>query len=386
MSDVLSGLSVAESASADVNTDAGFMAAVAKQAGVAVPEGELERIESRSTSVANGLTTEESVRDRDDRGRFTAAAVEDEGAAPTSDQDVADPELAAYLNRHGGDPNAALAAAVKEAREAQSLIGRQGNELGDIRRREQEYAERLARLEGAVAAQPRTPTPLPLTSSQDVEAVEQYVAEHGGYATMAYLHSPEINRPDLVPAALAAWGVDDAVSAAGWNARYQANLVIEEERARQAVSAPAPAPAVQADGASNLASSLDAVKASMPAAEWSLVRERLSPLLAEDGTPEAIKIAVVSPDRATQIEGVKALVAIARGRAIAEATATATSGRAGEVRQAKLAAGVATGSLRPVPEPAANTGTSRADAIASFHRTLMSTETTSVADGLTYGK
>ena len=56
-----------------------------------------------------------------------------------------DPKAQAYLEKYGGDPEKALAAAV----EAQELIGRQGGELGELRKTLETLNERLA--------QPETP-------------------------------------------------------------------------------------------------------------------------------------------------------------------------------------------------------------------------------------
>lgn len=386
MADVQSGLSGDDFT--DVNSDAGFMAAVAKSAGVEVAEGQLEQIESRSTSVADGLTEtiEESVRARDEKGRFTPEAppAAAEGEAPSGAQGVGlDPEISNYVTRHGGDANAALAAALKEAREAQSLIGRQGNDLGAERRARQELAEKVARLEGAVMAQ-RPPERLPIVNTDEIEAVETMVAERGGHVAMQYILGDNVNRPDLIDHVLKAWELDEPVAAAGWNARYQTHLAHAELRESQAETAPV---AVAADNAvADLAQSLDMVKASMPVGEWELVRERLTPLLDDPDTPAVIKTAVVSPDADTQVQGLTGLVKIAKARAIAEVADRAAAEHAEKSRQAKLSAGVATGSLRPVPEPAAEGGAqTREQAVAAFRNALLSTETTSVRDGLTFG-
>lgn len=388
MADVQSGLSGDDFT--DVNSDAGFMAAVAKSAGVEVAEGQLEQIESRSTSVADGLTTEESARPRDEQGRFipTAPPVADEGAAPASgdDQGVGlDPEISDYVTRHGGDANAALAAALKEAREAQSLIGRQGNDLGAERQARQELAEKVARLEGAVMAQ-RQPDRLPLVNTDEIEAVQTMVAERGGHAAMQYILGDGVNRPDLIDHVLKAWELDEPVAAAGWNARYQTHLAHAELQAAEPAAAVATAAAADHSAVADLAHSLDTVKASMPAGEWELVRERLTPLLDDPTTPEVIKTAVVSPDADTQVQGLTGLVKIAKARAISEVADKAAAEHAEKSRQAKLSAGVATGSLRPVLEPAAEGGAqTREQAMVAFRDALLSTETTSVRDGLTFG-
>lgn len=72
-----------------------------------------------------------------------------EPAAP-AELDTSDPQIAALLEKYGGDPNKALAALAG----AQELIGRQGNELGELRRL---VEERVGSLEETVraAAQPQ---------------------------------------------------------------------------------------------------------------------------------------------------------------------------------------------------------------------------------------
>lgn len=65
---------------------------------------------------------------------------------PPSETAPDDPEIAAYLEKYGGDPNKALKAAV----EAQKLIGKQGSELGEYRR---EFEERIAEVQRQAAEQ-----------------------------------------------------------------------------------------------------------------------------------------------------------------------------------------------------------------------------------------
>lgn len=388
MPEINEGLTTGDDGAIDPNSNAGFMAAVARQVGADVDAGELERIESRNTRIADGLTFEGSDQPRDEKGRFAPAApssVEETAAPTTSDQGAADPDLAAYLDRTGGDPMAALAAAVREAKEAQSLIGRQGNDLGEERRARQELAERLARLEGRMEAQPQQR--LPIASAEDVSAAQEYVALHGGNAAMRYILSDQINRPDLIEHVLEAWKSEDPVEAAGWNARYQTNLAIQEAEARRQQEQPAPAAQQQADPSRALLDTLEQVKSTIPANEWLAVREHLAPLLDDPATPDAVKNAVVSDDGDIRTEGVTALVKLARRRVIAAAVDGEQQQHTDRTRQAKAAAGLATGSLRPVQESAGKTEEqTREERISAFHQRLLGTETTSVRDGLTYGK
>lgn len=78
------------------------------------------------------------------------AAVEtlpaEEPAEPAVAADGEDPEVAALLEKYGGDQQKALRAAV----DAQKLIGKQGNELGEYRR---EFEERIADVQVQAQAQ-----------------------------------------------------------------------------------------------------------------------------------------------------------------------------------------------------------------------------------------
>lgn len=100
--------------------------------------------------------------------------------------DVDDPEVQAYLEKFGGDPAKALKAAVN----AQALLGRQGQELGELRRIVEE----------------RLPEPEPAPQPQyDQDALEVWFAEHPTQipelAARAYLEGNE----QVLNTAIAAW-------------------------------------------------------------------------------------------------------------------------------------------------------------------------------------
>lgn len=70
----------------------------------------------------------------------TAAVEPETPVKPPSEAATDDPDVAAVLQKYGGDPNKALRALV----DAQSLIGRQGQELGDLRR---EFEQQIAAIQ-----------------------------------------------------------------------------------------------------------------------------------------------------------------------------------------------------------------------------------------------
>lgn len=368
----------------DVNTDAGFHAAVTSAAGIEVSPEQIERIEGADTSVAGGLTThEESAQtdqNRDEQGRFAPAAPQPEpveGVAPEGDQ--VDPEIAALLERHGGDAVAALADLRTQAAEAQSLIGRHSGEVGELR-------EQVARLEGRMEAQAQTPASQPVQLSQvSQDELESSVDRYGGRQTVIGLIQAGYD-DGVIERAFATWAEFD-------DSPYEALAARQDYRL--AVSAPQAAPAAeqttdpnqqwvaqkrqQEQLQENMNAALGAVQTSL-GADWEVVKPHLSEALGE--APELVQRAVTSDDPATQKQGVEALVTLARGRAIAAATAQVNEERAAQVRGTKQAAQVATGSLRPAQERKPEGEETREDRIARFHKALLSAESTSVHDNL----
>lgn len=375
----------------DVNSDSGFNRALAQAAGSTVSEERLAELDESDTSVASGLTTEESAQDRprDEQGRFAPAAQPDteeetEGAAPEQEEQT-DPELASLLERHEGDVNAALAAALQERREAQSLIGRQGNELGQERQARQELAERLARLEGRLEAQPQAAAPQ-IVDERTAEYIDNLIADKGGHAALQWAIGQQ--NPQLIEATIDSWLLEDPAEATPVKVRYEVNKALyERDREQGQQDKPQDDQFVeQLRAERQMHSAMETVSKSMNEAEWGVIREHLVPTLEDEKTPDLIKNAVVSQDQDTQVQGINALVQLARGRVVAAATSQATQTRQAEVKAQKQAAQVATGSQRPVAQRQPGDEMSTEERIKRFHDLLMSTETTSVSDGLTYAR
>lgn len=383
----------------NVNTDAGFLAALAEQAGTTVPEETLDRVQESDRTVNGGLTEESAqTPNRDDIGRFakseTAAepGKEAEGAAPAEakpagQEEQTDPELQALLERHGGDASAALADALRQNKEAQSLVGRHANEVGELRAAQAKLEGRLEELSRQKATP--EPAPVPITAA-DIQNLEQKTLDHGGQQMMNWVVN---NRPDMIEQAIDVWAQDDPVAAGRFAVRYEMNLAASQQTrtAETTTAQPNETLALMARER-ELGASLAEVKTAMSqtpegVARWDTVKDHLVPALADDSTPSIIKNAVVSEDAATRLQGISALVSLAEGRAIREATARATEEQAATTAAAKANARVATSGSRPVEarQPAEEeTPEDRAARLERFHQALMKTETTSVRDGLVY--
>src|SRR5215831_11787277 len=105
----------------DVNSQTGFEAALAARGlgpmAPLEPEGEAG---DRFVPAALDLPGDEPPE---------AAAPPDEGGEVEPTEPEQDPAVTAFLAQHDDDPQAALTALLQERENAQSLIGRQGNEL-----------------------------------------------------------------------------------------------------------------------------------------------------------------------------------------------------------------------------------------------------------------
>jgi hypothetical protein len=88
---------------------------------------EPETTEETDTSETEPETEE---RERDEQGRFVAKKAEAEKEAEELDTSDLDDDVKAYLAKYGGD----LKAALRGAAEAQSLIGKHGLEIGELRK------------------------------------------------------------------------------------------------------------------------------------------------------------------------------------------------------------------------------------------------------------
>lgn len=382
MSDVADGL-------VDPNED--FEGALAGAAGIELPE---ERVGGdEDTSVAAGLTGLTEGQPRDEGGRFTPAAPAsaeetpaagpEEGQPAAEEEAAANPALAALLEQHGGNPEAALEALVQERENAQSLIGRQGSQLGELR-------SELDQLKGYVEAlgnQPTQTPDLPLVNDDIVEGLETLHEQRGARGMMEWVIE---NRPELIETAEQVWAAEDPVTAAGFRARREAFQVLGSQEQAPATQ-PQYDPVIESMRQERaLGNTIDQARADLGISEqdWPAVRDHITAAFEDENTSSLIKKAVVSPDPGQQLEGMKNLMQVARARAAAAATADATSQASAAAAQAaadrKKAATVVTSALRPAgaAQPAQGEQTSE-ERKSAFKQALLATEVTSVADGLT---
>ena len=139
----------------DVNTDEGFNQALAAQTGRELSSEQLETLQGSDRSVSSGLEipSESTQQPRDEQGRFAPAAPPEpevvEGAAPEAAPAQDDPFSSIY-EKLSPEEQQEIERVRQEAANAQSLIGKQGNEVGELR-------EKLARIEGRLEATPPVP-------------------------------------------------------------------------------------------------------------------------------------------------------------------------------------------------------------------------------------
>jgi hypothetical protein len=395
MPDVQEGLT-------DVDSDAGFLAALAGAAGVEVSEERLAAAESEDRSVSAGLTDgltsdEKNDQPRDEKGQFASsepvAPESSEGepeAEPVQGQPVEgepelDPAVTRLLEQNGGDAAKALAALAAEHANAQSFIGKQSQEVRDAR-------ERLARMEGQLETlmeSGSSPSELPLLGADD-QTVEQLEGLYERFGARGMMERVIEARPELIDTAIEVWHADDPLAAQRFAVRYDSALA-EGTRATQAAE-PAVDPVM--DGIRQqavFAQAVDSARASLsiPETEWSAIRDQVIPAFEDPSTSPLIKNAVVSDDPATRQQGMEALLQAARTRAIsavsAEATAQAAAAAATAAAERKQAATVTTGSLRPAERQPGEEMTTE-ERTKKFHESLLGTETTSVEEGLRQGR
>jgi hypothetical protein len=408
MPEVTSGLTYGDATPEfDVNTDAGFNASLAATAAVQSgeePDAEklseaLEGLRQGDRSVERGLEESPQGQPRDERGRFTEPAaptepeVPKEGAAPQTDEGGEQDPLESFLSRYAGNRENAeevARAAAKEAEEAQSLLGRQGNEVGDLRKQNQDLIERLARLEGRLEAQPQqqpAPQPqVPVTYEQLDEMIAGPDGDGAG-GQQAWIWAAN-NRPDLLGDVLEIWKDYDAYNAAVTRVRYEQNLArLQEERA-QPKEEPKPDPLLaELHQQRSLEGAVESVRSRMNEGDWNLIKEHLIPVLTAEETPVLIKNMIASTDQATQEQGISVLVELAKGRVVA--SALARDERKAEVNEVKKKTAIATGSQRPAGSSGSSTANvsdlSKEERHQEFVRRIFEAPTKSVQEGLTYG-
>lgn len=387
MANVMEGLAQAPPEE-NVNSEAGFEAALARKAGTT------DALEGRETTnvgttIADGLTVgtdddplaalraryEEQAGDTPNADEEETPDEEDTEEAQTSD---VDPNITALLAKHGGDPVAALAELNDRFTNAQSVIGRQGNELGQVR---QEIAELRGELRGVTssisssAAQVTTDDISEMISSRGGANVAMWAIQNGDDA--------------LVEATIREWAKQNELEG---ESTFEP-LAFRQDWLAFKASQNAPKPtedaptrdpyAARLEQQEQMSGALGVLQAQSP--DWETFAPHL--MTALENSPKAVLEMITSQDPQVQLDGMS-LVAdrarvIAASKAVATTTATEEASRAAAER--KRAATVASGSLRPVEERQTEEQSSE-QRVAAFKAALLATETTSVRDGLTFGK
>lgn len=374
MPDVNEGLS--EATEKEVNSNAGFSAALAELVGSPLSDEKKDELSGRDTSIESGLTFEAD----------TTKAVEKPAEVETPVEEVeetaVDPGIASVLEKHGGDATAALADALKQIEDAQSHIGKQSTEVAETR----ELREKLARLEGMVEAQSKTVAPAPERISQS--AIEEMVEERGGAAVAQWAAQ---SRPDAFEDVLRAWLASDVTGEAQQVAtRYYTSVAVQQANAEAVAAQVKQEPQsdeflLELKQTKQTNEAISAVADKLDPAVWEQVKEKLVPLLEDPSVPDLIKRAVASTDKGEQIDGIASLVEIAKGRVVAQQSAqTAETDKVKETK--KVVSIVGRGSLKPVDERQPDTELTSEERAKKFHERLIATETTSVREGLSYAK
>lgn len=166
-------------------------------------------------------------------------------SAPESDElifELDDPDVLGYLDKYDGD----VAKALKAATEAQSLIGRQGEELGNTRKENESLQEVVAQLKALEDRLQYQSVPYRNDSDDNPQGLIQEVLERasqtGHFDDATY------------EAAIQSWGLEDPFGAA----RFDAQVAVARQQAEAAVQEP------PATGPDALAGEIEAFKGRHP--------------------------------------------------------------------------------------------------------------------------
>lgn len=368
----------------DVNTDEGFNRALAAATGNELTPEHLETLKGSDRSVASGLEFPESAPARDpETGQFVAKPAADpapaapEGAAPaTQEPPAATDPLEAILSKLSPEEAEAIKKIKEEADNAQSLIGRQGNEVGELR-------EKLARIEGRLEATPEAPqAPAQFVPFSQIEAaiLESEDPEEAAPGVMAWVI--EHGTDDQIDQTLKVWKQVDPVGAADFAARkayFEEAARAEAERGEQP-AAPAEDPWVaQKKLDEEIAGSLAAVLKDVSPEE----RTALAPYLSRawDSAPSFLKQAMTNPENRAEVLG--QLVVTARANLTHDVVAAAKA--AGDpAPKVEVVSGANQNPLPP--EGGGNEQRTPEEVSKALQKALLETDTTSVSSGLTYGQ
>ena len=195
----------------NVNTAAGFMSALATAVGRELTDEELSAVKETSHSTASGLTLSSEESPPAPVEEIPSPAAEEEETAPREEEEESDPRE-------------------KQLKDSQAMIGKQGQEIGELRKALQESKEQIARLEGFAASFEQEDEPSFDPAMYD--RVDHIAEERGGReAVQLAAQTGDVN---LIDHAVERWldeeeDPDAMKYAIRWEAWKANNLVDEDE-------------------------------------------------------------------------------------------------------------------------------------------------------------
>lgn len=313
---------------------------------------------------------------RTPEGQFAPAPDTDE-PAPEADTSTGDPVVEAYLAKYGGDAAEALKAAANQ----DSLLGRQGNELGQLR---QEQARLQGQLEAVLAQQNQQPN-APAMSSDQVEEYAVETAVSQGYFTGATtLANESLKSGDdrAYDTLIRNWALEDPIAATRFDVGFQNHKLT--------ASAPAPeAPAVDprlervldAEGVNEMVESLGVI-AQERGDTWAGIEPFMNAAL-EQVHPSVLAL-VASGNAEDRLAGTRMIADKAQLLALSGVQTPEQIAAAAAVARKQAGASVATGSLRPAGEQQ-GAATTKEEAIRKFKDEILQSGGMSTESGLSFG-
>lgn len=309
------------------------------------------------TQAARGETpppaepTQPSAAQRDpDTGQFVSPGANTEGEETPAQSVIEgtsdDPEIAAFLAKYGATDVSVsqlppeVQAALKAGVEATKTMGRQGQELGELRKlKEQAPAEPAAPAEAA-------PAPVSFPQQGELEVLEQRTEEHGWTETSQWLLQNYPDRGDLydlhLQKAIASGDPEMAMEAFRFDQWLSAQVAAWESS--QGGEGEAPAPSESGDTGDltqeDFNVTYERVKANVPG--FDALEDHFEQSLKD--LPGSVREQLTSPVDAERELALYQVVGRARQLAAADG---ATSEEAARRNAQRVAAQVASGSLRP---------------------------------------
>jgi hypothetical protein len=303
----------------------------------AVAESDEAPEQAPESTLPDGTYEDEHGRLRGPDGKFVAKGTEahphdpdaqpDPAATPEPEEWVldVDPDVQSFLEKYDGDLNKALRGAI----EAQKMVGRQGSELGELRKVQQDLEDlKTTLLQRQEPAQPQVPMPNyreMIDEDPRTAAITAYDNQHW----------------DAMGAALAAWKEEDPAEARlfAMNVKHEADMLQQRMEFEQRLNERAPAADPDEDFTRRMAGMVQRypdLEATLPAiGEVSKERPLLRQVL-ESGSPA---------DRVAALED---LYLIAKSRTVQSDTSAAMRQVqvrvSDEAREARTAAAVVSAS------------------------------------------